>query len=259
MGATVPSGDSAVTFRQELSDFLRFIVRPRVAPRLPGRPAGHGEWMDWFPDVSMGRLLRWAFALWALNLLFLGPIALAAAGAGGAQHRLDLNNIPWLQALIWAPIVEELTFRYGLRRPARAFWLVPACVVALLAGPRWHAVALVGAVVLLCWWPYLRRAPARPAVMPWRWRRAYLRAFPLVVHGSCLLFAAVHLNNFSLNQTPWWLMPLLVLPQWLTGLALAWLRVRRGIGASMLLHGLFNGGPLLVVWLVLQWMPLPPA
>lgn len=259
MVATVASAAQAVTFRQEWRDFLRFVVRPRVAPRLPGRQAGSGEWVDWFPELSLARLLRWALVLWAINLLFLGPIALAAAGAGGAEHRLNLGNIPWLQALLWAPIVEELTFRYGLRRPGRALWLVPVCVFALLQGPQSHAVALVGVVVLLCWWPSLRRKPLGQAALPWRLRRAYLQAFPFVMHGSCLLFAAVHLNNFSLNQTPWWLMPLLVLPQWLTGVALAWLRVRRGIGAAMLLHGIFNGGPLLVVWLVLQWVPLPPS
>src|SRR5690606_18577657 len=99
-------------FRDEWRDFLRFVARSLAAPRLPGRRPGHGEWMDWFPaDVSVGRLALWACALWAINLLFLGPIALAAAGAGGAEHRLDLGNIPWLQALLWAPIVEELTFR----------------------------------------------------------------------------------------------------------------------------------------------------
>src|SRR5690606_18824873 len=168
----------ALRFRDEWRDFLRFVARPGASPRLPGRQPGNGEWVDWFPEVSVGRLFRWAFFLWAVNLLFLGPIALAAAGAGGAEHRLDLGNIPWLQALIWAPIVEELTFRHGLRQPGRAVWLVPACVVALLAGPKWHAVALVGAVVLLCWWPYLRRVPARPAALPWRWCRAYLRAVP---------------------------------------------------------------------------------
>ena len=259
MVATVASQPTQGSFRHEWRDFLRFIVRPRLAPRLAGRQPGHGEWQDWFSGISLRRLLQWAGVLWAFNLLFLGPIALAAAGAGGAEHRLNLHNIPWLHALIWAPVIEELTFRYGLRKPGRALWLVPTCVVALLAGPQWHAIALVGAVVLLCWWPYLRPASHKPAALPWRWRRAYLAVFPLVVHGSCLLFAAVHLNNFSLNQTPWWLMPLLVLPQWLTGLALAWLRVQRGIGASMLLHGVFNGGPLLVVWLILQWVPLSPS
>lgn len=176
---------SRLPFRQEWRDFLRFVVKPALSPRPAGRRPGHGEWSDWFPNVSIGRLLQWAGVLWAINLLFLGPIALAAAGAGGAEHRLNLGNIPWMHALIWAPIIEELTFRYGLRQPARAIWVVPVCVVALLAGPQGYAFALAAGVVLLCWWPFLKRPSRRLAALPLRWRRAYRAVFPLVVHGSC--------------------------------------------------------------------------
>src|SRR3546814_19916673 len=79
--------------------------------------------------------------------------------------------------------------------------------------------------------PYARKP------IPWHYRLAYRRIFPWVFHVASLLFAAVHLYNFTLQGTPWWLFPLLVLPQWLTGMVLGWLRVKRGIGASMLLHG----------------------
>lgn len=243
---------AGLRFRDELGDFLRFVRRPGVLPRLPGRPAGNGWWLDWFPPIRLGRLVQWALLLWAINLLFLGPIAVAAAGAGGAQHRLDLNNIPFLHALVWAPIVEELVFRYGLRNVGKALWMLPLTVAALLTGPSGMGIALLAAALFFCWRPYLRNPPSAIKALPWPWRKQYLRAFPWVVHISCIAFAAVHLNNFSLNQTSYWLMPLLVLPQWLTGLVLGWLRVRRGIGASILLHGIFNGGPLLLVWIVLQ-------
>jgi len=235
-------------FGVELKDFLRFVRAPGLNPRLPGREAANGWWQDWFPTLSLGRLLQWAFLLWAINLVFLGPIAVAAAGAGGAVHRLDIHNIPWLQALLWAPVVEELVFRHGLRKPGMVWWLAPLTAVALVSGPQWWAVALVGLVLLFGWYlGSVSRTPVRR-----RWRRIYVGNFPWVLHFSCLLFAAMHLYNFSLNQMPYWLMPLLVLPQWVTGLVLAWLRVRRGIGAAILLHGIFNGGPLLVVWLVLN-------
>src|SRR5690606_10722105 len=129
------AADTRLRFRDEFGDFLRFVRRPRVSPRLPGRPAGNGWWLDWFPPIRLGRLVHWALLLWAINLLFLGPIAVAAAGAGGAQHRLDLNNIPFLHALVWAPIVEELIFRYGLRNVGKALWTLPLTVAALLTGP----------------------------------------------------------------------------------------------------------------------------
>ncbi len=242
-------------FRDELRDFFRFIVRPRLGPRLPGRHATRGWWEDWFPALSVGRLLKWALFLWSINLVFLGPIAVAAATAGGATHRLNIHDIPWMAALLWAPIVEELLFRYSMRRPGGLWWLVPAAVAALLMGPGWSGALLVAAILLICWLPHLVGPSYASRPLPWRYRLAFRRAFPWVFHAASLLFAAVHLYNFQLHNTPWWLLPLLVLPQWLTGLVLGWLRVKRGIGASMLLHGIFNGGPLVVVWMLMQWAP----
>lgn len=239
-------------FKHELQDFLGFLRCPRLGPRPPGRRAGDGWRLDWFAPLPWKRLLQWALALWALNLLALGPLALSAASAAGAQHRLDLHNIPWLHALLWAPLVEELVFRYGLRQPAKAFWLLPFAIPAMLMGPQWYAMKLLAAGVLLCWWLHGRRSAVwRPS---WRWHVRYRRCFPFVMHLACLAFAAVHLKNFSMQSAPLWLLPLMVAPQWLTGLVLAWLRVRRGIGAAIALHAIFNGGPLLLVFIVLTLM-----
>lgn len=247
-----PSGPR---FRDELRDFFRFVAHPRLTPRLPGRHAGDGWWEDWFPDLSVGRLVKWALFLWTINLVFLGPIAVAAAGAGGATHRLNIHNLPWLQALIWAPIVEELVFRYGLRKLGQAWWLVPVAVAAMFAGPEATGLVLLVAILVACWLPQLLGMAYARRPLPWRYRLRYRRAFPVLFHVASLLFAGVHLYNFNLHHTPLWLLPLLVLPQWLTGLVLGWLRVKRGIGASMLLHAIFNGGPLLIVWLVLHMAP----
>lgn len=240
---------SRTLFEHELQDFLAFVWRPRLGPRLPGRPTGDGWRQDWFAPLPWKRLLQWAAALWLINLVALGPLALSAASAAGAQHRLDMHNIPWLHALLWAPLVEELVFRFGLRQPAKAFWLLPFVLPAMLMGPRWQAMLLVGAGILLCCWLQARgRASWQPS---WRWRAAYRRGFPVYLHLACLAFGAVHLHNFSFSSASWWLLPLMVAPQWLTGLVLAWLRVRRGIGAAIALHAIFNGGPLLVVFIVL--------
>ncbi|MYN13458.1 CPBP family intramembrane metalloprotease [Pusillimonas sp. TS35] len=244
-------------FRDEVRDFLRFVRRPRVAPRLPGRRLDNGWWEDWFPSMRMGRLLKWAMLLWLLNLVFLGPLAVLAAGAGGATHRIDINDMPWIQALIWAPLVEELVFRFGLRRPGVAWWLVPITVAIMLSGPKPWAIMVLALVLLLCWWPYLERQPPMWSRRPWPWRYRvfYLRCFPYIFYIASVSFAAVHLYNFNLHRTPLLLLPLLVAPQWVTGLVLGWIRVRRGIGASMLLHAIFNGGPLLVVAFILRGMP----
>ena len=246
-------------FRDELGDFMRFIVRPTLGPRVPYRRTGGQVGADWLSGLDVGRLLKWALFLWAVNLIFLGPIAVAAATAAGAQHRLNIHAIPWLQALLWAPVVEELVFRYSLRRIAHALWVVPIGVGVMLAGPSVTSILFLVAVLLLCWSPWTgpSRLPssARSQGRSWELRRQYRGLFPWVFHAANLAFAGVHLHNFNLPPTALWLLPLLVLPQWLTGLVLGWLRVRRGIGAAIVLHGLFNGGPLLLVWLVLSLAP----
>ncbi len=256
----------ALRFRDELKDFWHFIRRPRLGPRLPAARVGKGWWVDWSAGINMRRLIQWAGVLWLLNMMIFGPLAMAAATAGGAQHRLDIENIPWLHAIIWAPIVEELVFRYGLRRPAQLLWLWPLSLVCLLAGPVWYAQVLLWiALLLMMMGPAAKGRPIRwaeqgsmvrawlwGAAWPWSWRKRYRRYFGLCFWASTIIFAAVHLYNFNLHQVPYYLWAFLVLPQCFTGLALGWLRVRYGIGASIALHALFNSGPLLVIFLILS-------
>lgn len=243
------------TFRAELGDFFVFIRSPALGPRLAGHATGDGFWRDWFPALSIKRLLQWALLMWAINLLFLGPIAVMAAGMGGATHRLNLDAIPWLTALLWAPVAEELVFRYGLRRLKHIWVLLPLALAAMLNGPGWTGGLFLAAFLFLCWGSYYSAWPPARRPLSWPLRRTYRYHFPWVFHIAALMFSGVHLYNFNLGQTPLWLLPLLVLPQWVTGMVLGWLRVRQGIGASILLHAIFNGGPLLLVWLALQAAP----
>ncbi|EWM45692.1 CAAX protease self-immunity family protein [Bordetella holmesii 70147] len=123
-----------LTLRQEVGDWWRFIRRPTLAARLG--PRHGGAMADWCLNIRASRLLAWASLLWLFNLVVLGPIAVGAATLGGAQHRMDPDNIPWLAAVIWAPLVEELLFRYGLRRPLQALWVIPVVLPALIWGPN---------------------------------------------------------------------------------------------------------------------------
>ncbi|WMD20134.1 CPBP family glutamic-type intramembrane protease [Achromobacter seleniivolatilans] len=245
---------SKTRFRSEIVDFWRFIRHPHPVSRLPGRAASSGLVADWWPGITPGRLFAWAALLWAVNLFALGPVAVAAAGMAGVTHRLDPANIPWLTAVLWAPLVEEMLFRYGLRRPRQALWLIPAMLPVVLWGPKlWTGLLLAAFVILACWGARHRAEPLKG----WdtNWRRYYLNHYGWVFHLVALTFAAVHLTNFVYGKVPYWLLPLLVLPQWLTGLVLGWMRVRRGIGAAMLLHATFNAGPILMIWAIMRWVP----
>ncbi len=240
--------------RDDFKDFLRFVRRPTLRRLAPRQLDASSVGADWIPRVPVRRVLAWVVILWAINLLVLGPLAVQVATMGGAHHRLESGNIPWMTAIIWAPIVEEMLFRYFLRRPGQGLWLVPLMLAPLLKGPNawtWPLLAFViGASVFT-----QLRARAAQRRWSWGWRRRYVRMFPLVFHLASLTFAALHLGNFTLNHTLIWLMPVLVLPQWLTGLVLGWMRVRRGIGASVLMHMVFNAGPVLVVLALMRWAP----
>ena len=243
------------SFRQEFAEFFRYIRRPVLAPRKPCRGGGNGWWKDWVPSTSFGRMLQWAACLWIINIFVFAPIALTVANKTGAAHRIDINNIPFLMAALWAPVVEELLFRYCLRRPQLSLWLIPVMTSVVIMGPVLQSIVLLLLVLMLIVMLDVWQLTTNEHALKWCWRVHYQKFFPLVFHGSVLVFAGLHLWNFRLNEMNWWLMPLLVLPQWFTGMVLGWMRVRDGIGTSIVMHMIFNSGPVFLVWFLLQFSP----
>jgi membrane protease YdiL (CAAX protease family) len=256
MATNLEPSPARLTFRREVAEFWRFLRRPTLR-RVPGRRVGGSVSSDWLPGLrDLRRVLAWAVLLWLVNVCALGPIAVLAADAGGAAHRLDPEHIPVLMAVLWAPFAEEMLFRYGLRRPLQALWVVPVMTVLVLRGPGdWFAAALASAGLLAVLGWSMRRGRAEAPRWRCGWRREYCRRYGVVFHLAALIFAAVHLHNFVFNGTAAWMLPLLVLPQWITGLVLGWLRSTRGIGASMALHAIYNGGPVLAILLAMKWLP----
>ena len=65
--------------------------------------------------------------------------------------------------------------------------------------------------------------------------------FKVAFYCSFILFGAVHITNFTSYKDFLWLAPLLVLPQTVAGIFLGFIRVKLGLGWSMLLHACHNG------------------
>jgi hypothetical protein len=245
-----PARLRATRFSEEFLDLLRFVRRPRLTPHRPraAQPAWRAEWLG---GLSLSRLAFWLLLLWTINLLVLGPLAVSVATLSGTERKLPAGVLSWFLVVGWAPVIEELLFRLGMRRPAQAVWLAPVLFAGLLLGPRSFVIAGVviaaGGIALIL------------ALTRHRWRfgrlRRYSRRFPFIFHGLTALFACLHLANYSLGGAWFALLPLLVLPQWITGLVLGWMRVRFGIGASIALHASFNAGPMLLIVALRTWAP----
>ena len=230
---------------REPLDFLAFVARPTLRRGHGRRGHAGGVAADWLSGLRPGRLLMWWLILWTINLTVLGPLAVDVANDAGVERARTILPSQWPYVVLWAPLIEEMLFRLWLRRPPGwpLYLLLAAC--GFLAGPSpW----LAGTVAAVIGWKLVRRAPA-PA-RPWRSLRRYRRRFPLYLHLSVVAFALMHLGNYSSAAAPWWLLPLVVLPQWFTGMVLAWTRVRHGIGAAIVLHAGFNALPLILLRLI---------
>jgi hypothetical protein len=72
-----------------------------------------------------------------------------------------------------------------------------------------------------------------------RLTRFYERRFRWIFLLSAAAFALMHLQNYP-NRNLWVAAPLLVLPQFLAGLALGYVRCRHGFAACVLMHACYN-------------------
>lgn len=230
-----------MTLRERLADVARFAVRPTLVAQK----------LAWGREAAVALLVLVALDL-AIGLSSeVGLGLLGTAGSGGvlpAPAKSDISpTIDLINALVFAPVLEELLFRgwmtgrtAGLRFAA---WGMAALVVLLvsleLPDELARHVAKGAAVgVLIALYQWSRSRDHDTAVPSW-----FIRHFHWLVWGSTLLFGAIHFGNFESLTHP--LGILVVLPQTIGGLLLAYTRTRLGLGAAMAHHAAFNA-----VWML---------
>ena len=254
---TPPS--QAERFGAQLRDFFRFLVKPDFR-RGYGRGAGDGWFKDWQLNTSWKRLFQWAAFMWAMNLLILAPIAIVAAEGVDATHRIKFSFILLPLAVLWAPVVEEILFRYNIRRPLLALWMMPVMFFVLLKQGTvigTLCLILVLAVIMIVYPRLGLDSYGKYWRLPFGFLRVYRKYFVFVMHLLVFSFAYIHLFNYEFKSVSLVATLLMVLPQWFSGLALMWMRVRYGIANAIYLHAIFNGGPVVLLMLVkLLGLPL---
>lgn len=224
-------------FGDTIQNLLAFLRRPR----LPQAFQKQSRFAVFFHLLGLSLLLSMS------SLLLLG--ALQKWGlVPELPHAMEevMKEFPFIVVLLLAavvmPALEEFAFR---------LWLVPGLLYVglslwLVAFFLYSALFQVGFVI--AGYAVLGFASLMTiALMSFRQaavqilERLYQNHFGWVLYGATALFALVHLINFKPGLEILLLAPILVLPQFLLGLVLAYIRVKLGMGWAIALHGVYNG------------------
>ena len=153
-----------------------------------------------------------------------------------------------VSALIIAPLLEEAVFRgwlsgriAALRFGAYGLGAMALVTLEIYVEPQTAMILNIAALAL-----------GITGFIQWRARRHYdtevpewfTRHFHWFVWGSALAFGMIHLGNYENFTSPLGLM--IILPQTVGGLFLAYTRTRFGLRAAMLHHALYNAVLLLM-------------
>ncbi|BDI59553.1 lysostaphin resistance A-like protein [Qipengyuania nanhaisediminis] len=226
-----------------LADEWRRVLAFLRRPTLPTFTETAGAW----------RVIARVYALDMAVMFALIATAAIVIASGIDLPRTALADIDFtlpivLGVIIAAPVFEEIVFRgwlSGKPGPVLALIAIIAGAGAFAAiGPALPLVrglvlvfALVVAVAALV---ALRRKPA----MNW-----FERGFPVLFWLSALAFALVHLANFSEGSLAM-LLPL-VIPQFVLGTLLGYVRVHIGLWAAIVLHAMHNATALTIASLAM--------
>jgi membrane protease YdiL (CAAX protease family) len=222
-----------------LVDGLRFMWRPSPFGLAPcGAP------LPWGPALLLALL-----AVFALDLALDGLVAAVTewldsfVGFLPAPIEEETTLAEDLFGyLLLAPVLEELVYRgwltgriAALRFAAYGFAAEAIFVAALFVPPDMAVtLALAGVAVALAGLVHWSLTRDRDTAVP-EW---FTRHFHWFVWGSTLLFGLMHLGNYEPLAHP--LGVLVVLPQTIGGLLLAYTRTRLGLGAAMAHHAAYN-------------------
>lgn len=229
-----PLVKQAMGLRERLTDIGRFAARPTYA----ARPL---EW-GYAAAAALGIVFAFDLALGELIVMATGALD-AEAGFMPAPLEFEATLAEDLfDFFILAPLLEELVFRGWLtgRIAALRFALYGFAAMALFSAALYLPVGYVTAVSLtgvavafagLLHWSVTRDTGTE--VPAW-----FTRHFHWFVWGSSLAFGLIHLGNYEPLAHPLGL--LVVLPQTIGGLLLAYTRTRLGLGAAIAHHAAYN-------------------
>ncbi|MEP3890986.1 MAG: CPBP family intramembrane glutamic endopeptidase [Hellea sp.] len=224
-----------------LKDMTRYLRKPHPIARRDA----------FTPDTVLAllKLLGFTFLMLPILGIFMGAL-FAATGVTlpePSEEFADMASRPnfIILAAIIAPLIEELLFRSWLGKRWGVFLVAPLLLVGLAllilmgtddvtSGIRYAgAIAVIGSASL-----YMSRylkARQEEGVLD----QALQRIFPFAFWGSSLGFGLMHLANYEGGEMGL-LLPLIILPQFVVGVILGYVRMRFGLWCAIFFHGAYN-------------------
>ncbi len=244
-----------MSFSETAQEVLHFLRHPR----LPEEP----------PKISSFNLFVHILGLSLLvsfSVLMLLGILQQSGLISDLPHAMEdvLAEYPiwmvFLLAAVAAPLMEELAFRLWLvYKPLYVFislWIIAIFMYGALSqiGLLVAGYSLLGLATLITVLMLTFRQTTAILL-----ERLYLQHYGWVFYGASILFALMHLINFDTERHILLMAPLLVLPQFLLGLLLGYLRIQLGIVWAIALHGVYNGLILAIAFSGMQLETPTPA
>lgn len=223
----------SISFYTVVEDVWSFIKRPRLE-HLSGYFKAHPTQI--FPYLLL------------LDFMMMIPLSalLGLIGLEDMDHRVeDLYDKPLMlamQAVLLAPIVEEAVFRlpmkYSYVRMFTACCIVLAMLFAFIDSEVTIGLIAISFFLLVAIFHFIdqRNDNQINEQMASLWETYFY--IPFWILTAC--FALLHLTNFG-NPFPLYLAPLLVLPQFVLGAVLGYIRTGFGFVFAVLFHALHNG------------------
>lgn len=213
------------TFKQVSLDLLHFLKNPTERPDT--NQSGKEQAKKLISILIIDLLV-------ASCLVFIISLLEDLGYISTQDHKLleMLKEMPiWLfllQGVIIAPILEELIFR-GYLRYKNNYLLRFLIFLVAITGERNRRKTEV----------FVKK----------KWNKYY----KIVLYFSALLFAYIHISNYENSSEFILFIPLLVTPQFIMGLLLAYLRTRHNVKLGILLHATHNAIFLIVGLLTMNY------
>jgi membrane protease YdiL (CAAX protease family) len=187
---------------------------------------------------SLGERLLICIGLWVIHF----PIMLASGAISKSALNMAINIVTegllenpvqfGFFSVIAAPILEEMIFRGFLTNNRLLFLVMSAFTYAGIASFLPHN--LVSSVIqIVCVFLFI--------VNSTKIQRFVIDNYLVFYYLSINIFALVHFTNYRDVSTLWFMIPLVVLPQYIGGMLFGYVRNKYGLICSIFTHSLHNG------------------